>query len=229
MFRPEHFFDLSSFSHRALFDGCEYVWQALNNIDTYLSSQKLGVHEGVQHPDAWLVNPELISIGPGSVIEPGAYVQGPCIIGSGCQIRHGAYIRGNCIIGDGAVIGHTTEIKNSIVFDRAHAAHFAYVGDSILGSGVNLGAGVKCANLCLHAGQVFVRYNGEKIATGRRKFGAIIGDFSQIGCNTVLNPGTLLSKEVHVFPGVCVSGYVEEAHQVINAQKPLIKPRRGST
>lgn len=222
-YSPQHFFDLSAFSHRALFSGCTFVWQALENIATYLKAQPLGVHLGTIHQGAILVNPELISIGEGTVVEAGAYIAGPCIIGSYCQIRHAAYIRGNCIIGNHSVIGHTTEIKNSIMLDHAHAAHFAYLGDSILGNHTNLGAGVKCANLRLKGDEIIVNHNAKCTPTGRRKLGAIIGDFSQVGCNSVLNPGTLFSKRVQCHPGVCVSGYVAENGRVRSQVKPVIQ------
>ncbi len=156
-----------------------------------------------------MVNPEQISIGEGTIIEPGAYIRGPCIIGKNCQIRHGAYIRGNVIIGDHCVVGHATELKHSILLDHAHAAHFAFVGDSILGNGVNLGAGVRCANLRLDGAPVCVQYGEESFSTGMRKLGAVIGDEAQIGCNVVLNPGTCFGKESRCFPGLTVSGYIE--------------------
>lgn len=203
-FAPNQFFDLSTFSHAPLFDGCEYVWQALDRIQEYLKKYTLGTTQ--IYKDAYLVNPSEISIGAGTIIEPGAYIQGPCIIGKNCHIRHGAYIRGNCIIGDSCVIGHTTELKNSIILNNSNAAHFAYLGDTILGSHVNLGAGVKCANLRLDGKSISI----EKVPTNRRKIGAIIGDNAEVGCNTVLNPGTLLGKHVIVYPSLNFGGYVRD-------------------
>lgn len=205
-----HFFDLSQFAHAALFDGCEYVWQALDKIKEYLRTYPLGKIEAEEQRGAYLVNPSQISIGEGTIIEPGAYIKGPCIIGKNCHIRHGAYIRGDCIIGDSCVIGHTTEIKHSIILNHSNAAHFAYLGDTILGSHVNLGAGVKCANLRLDGKQIMIRIEDQKIATNRRKFGAIVGDHSEIGCNSVLNPGTLLGKNVQAYPSLNFGGYIEE-------------------
>lgn len=218
-FSVDDFFDLSQFAHADLFNGCTHVWQALGKIKDYLASQSLGKIEANNQEFAFLVNPELISIGEGSVIEPGAYIKGPCIIGKNCHIRHGAYIRGDVIVGDNCVIGHTTEIKNSIMINHANAAHFAYVGDSILGSFVNLGAGVKCANLRLDGQEVIV----ERISTGMRKFGAIIGDHSQIGCNTVLNPGSVLGKRVHCFPCLNFGGVVEADRIIKTDVKPSVK------
>lgn len=194
MTAPHHFFDLDTFEHKALFEGVEHVWQVLGRIKDYLQAKKSFHILGTVSPHAYLINPELISMGEGTIVEPGAYIQGPCIIGKNCQIRHGAYIRGDVIAGDRVVIGHTTEVKNAIFLHHAHAAHFAYVGDSILGNNVNLGAGVKCANFRLDQRKINVRFNGQKHITGMRKIGAIIGDGSQIGCNSVTNPGSLLPK-----------------------------------
>jgi UDP-N-acetylglucosamine diphosphorylase / glucose-1-phosphate thymidylyltransferase / UDP-N-acetylgalactosamine diphosphorylase / glucosamine-1-phosphate N-acetyltransferase / galactosamine-1-phosphate N-acetyltransferase len=214
---PDLFFDLSSFAHRDLFAGCRFVWEALSRIQSYLAQHTLGEIQVDIPPGAFLANPELISIGKGSVVEPGAYIQGPCLIGEGCTVRHGAYIRGQFIAGDGCVIGHTTEVKNTVFLNGAHAAHFAYVGDSILGNRVNLGAGTKCANLRLDGGQVVVHFEGKRYPTGLRKFGAIIGDDGQVGCNAVTNPGTLLGKGVFCCPCLNVSGVVMSG--IIKASK----------
>ena len=157
---------------------------------------------------AFLVNPELISIGKGTVVEPGAYIAGPCIIGQNCQVRNGAYIRGNVIIGDDCVVGHATEIKGSILLNRVCASHFNYVGDSILGNDVNLGAGLVCANLRLDRQKVSIHYKNQKIPTPLKKLGAIVGDGSQLGCNSVLNPGTVLGKKVFCSPCLNISGYI---------------------
>jgi len=205
---PDYYFDLSSFEHRSLFTDSEYVWLALGNIESYLQNAALGSIKGTISPQAYLIDPELISIGEGSIVEPGAYIKGPCVIGKRCVIRHGAYVRGQVITGDDCVIGHDTEIKNTILLNGVHAAHFAYLGDSILGNKVNLGAGTKCANLKLDHGYISVHWNGQRIKTPFRKFGAIIGDGTQIGCNTVTNPGCLLGQGVLCYPCTNVSGFV---------------------
>jgi UDP-N-acetylglucosamine diphosphorylase / glucose-1-phosphate thymidylyltransferase / UDP-N-acetylgalactosamine diphosphorylase / glucosamine-1-phosphate N-acetyltransferase / galactosamine-1-phosphate N-acetyltransferase len=151
-----------------------------------------------------------ICLGPGSVVEPGALIQGPTIIGAHTEVRQGAYVRGNCIIGDRCVVGHTTEIKGSVMLNEAKAGHFAYIGDSILGNATNLGAGTKLANLKIKPGTVRVRFGASSIDTGLRKFGAVLGDHVEIGCNAVTNPGTLLGKGCLVFPVTSVpSGYHE--------------------
>jgi len=221
-FSPDTFFDLEAFAHKGLFKNCAYVWQALLNIENYFKEQKLGRLESEIRDGVFLANPEAISIGEGTVVEPGVFIKGPCIIGKNCQIRHGAYIRGNVIVGDHCVIGHTTELKHSIVLNHAKAAHFAFIGDTIIGNDVNLGAGVKCANLRLDGTQVVVREKGDLIPTGLRKFGAIIGDFCQIGCNVVLNPGTLFGKGSRCFPCLTISGVVRDRKLVRPATKQVI-------
>jgi NDP-sugar pyrophosphorylase family protein len=149
-----------------------------------------------------------IFVGPGSVVEPGALIKGPTIIGSYCEIRQGAYLRGNCLVGDRCVVGHTTEMKHSVMLNGAKAGHFAYIGDSILGNRTNLGAGTKLANLKITGTPVGIKINDEIYETGLRKFGAIIGDDTETGCNSVTNPGTLLGRRCLVFPALAVkSGY----------------------
>ena len=136
------------------------------------------------------------------LIEPGAFIQGPCFIGSGSEIRHTAYIRGNVYVGKKCNVGHATEVKGSIFFDGAKAGHFAYVGDSILGQNVNLGAGTKLANLKMRGDEVkfLDPHSDKRVSSGLRKFGAIMGDNSQTGCNAVLSPGTLLLPNTAVYP-----------------------------
>ncbi|MEI8366551.1 MAG: UDP-N-acetylglucosamine diphosphorylase [Parachlamydiaceae bacterium] len=205
-----HLFDLSTFRHATIFQGLNYVWEVLAEIETFLNKQKLGTIEGQVLPGAFLVDPHLISIGQGTIVEPGAYIKGPCLIGKNCSIRHGAYIRGNLITGDNCVIGHDSEIKNSLFLDGAHAPHFAYVGDSVLGNRVNLGAGTVCANLRFDRKNVVVHYLGQTIETGRHKFGAIFGDDSQTGCNSVTNPGTIFDKNVYCLPTTNIGGVVSK-------------------
>lgn len=156
-------------------------------------------------PGAFLSN-DKIMIGPGTIVEPGAMIKGPAIIGSRSEIRQGAYIRGDCLVGNGCVVGHTTEMKGSIMFDGAKASHFAYVGDSILGRDVNLGAGTKLANLKMIAGSITVTVDKKRYDTGRRKLGAILGDHTETGCNSVTSPGTLMGPSSVVYSGVAVPG-----------------------
>ncbi len=147
-----------------------------------------------------------IFIGEDTVVEPGALIKGPTIIGDQTEVRQGAYIRGEALIGDGCVVGHNTEVKSSALLGGSKAGHFAYIGDSILGR-VNLGAGTKLANLKIAGSPIFLHINGEKYETGLRKFGAILGDGVETGCNSVISPGCLLGPHVLVYPNVTARGY----------------------
>lgn len=160
-----------------------------------------------------------ILIGQGTVLEPSAILKGPMIIGENCEIRQGAYIRGNAVIGSHCVIGHATEIKNSVLMNHTEAGHFNYIGDSILGSHVNMGAGSRLANLQFRTGadkdreeQIFpeipARIEDRTIATGLNKFGAIVGDNVEVGCNAVLCPGALVGKNNWIYPNTTLpKGY----------------------
>ena len=143
-----------------------------------------------------------VFIEEGCQIEPYSFIKGPAYIGKNTEVRHGAYIRGNCYIGSHCVVGHSTEVKESFFFDHAKAGHFAYVGNSVLGCHVNLGAGTKLANLKLKKNLVYYKdpETGELISSGLKKFGAILGDHSQTGCNSVLSPGSLLLPGSLVMP-----------------------------
>jgi NDP-sugar pyrophosphorylase family protein len=154
------------------------------------------------------IQDDQVQIGRGTVVEPGALIKGPTIIGGNSEIRHGAYIRGSTLIGDRCIVGHATEMKNAVMLDRVTAGHFAYIGDSILGSDVNLGAGTKLANLSIVGSQVNLRIDGVLHRTGLKKFGAILGDSCETGCNSVTSPGALIGKKSIVVPNATVpNGY----------------------
>jgi hypothetical protein len=168
-----------------------------------------------------------ISIGEGTVVEPGALIKGPSIIGNHTEVRQGAYVRGNCLIGDRCVVGHTTEVKHSIMLDDAKAGHFAYIGDSILGNHVNLGAGTKLANLKMVDVEMKLKVEGKVYETGLRKLGAILGDYTETGCNSVTSPGTLLGKASLVYPCVNIpGGYYPERSIVGIKAKDVLSIRR---
>lgn len=223
---PNSLFDLSAFAHAALFDNCIYAWEVLPKIADYLAKQKLGKIAAEIPNGVFLINPETITIGKGSVIEPGAYIKGPCILGENCVVRHGAYIRGDLIAGNQCVIGHDTEVKNALFLNGAQAAHFAYVGDSILGNKVNLGAGTKCANLKFDHSSIVVHLEDRQIETGLRKFGAIFGDGAQTGCNSVTNPGTIFGKNTACYPCTNPSGFVDADCVIKPSQKLTVLPFR---
>ena len=172
-------------------------------------------------PGAYLFD-DRIAVGAGSVVEPGALLKGPVVIGKNSEIRQGAYIRGDCIVGDGCVVGHTTEMKSSIMLNGAKAGHFAYIGDSILGKDVNLGAGTKLANLKVIPGSIILIVNKKRHNTGRRKLGAILGDETETGCNSVTSPGTLMGPRSIVYPCVCVpGGYYPKRTLIVPAKDSL--------
>jgi len=147
-----------------------------------------------------------IYISEGVTVEAGAYIKGPCFIGKGTEVRHGAYIRGNVYVGENCVVGHCTEVKHSVFLDGAKAGHFNYIGDSVLGNNINLGAGTKLANLKMTPGNVVLKIDGQAVDSEIRKFGALIGDATETGCNSVLNPGTVLAPKSLVFPNVSAFG-----------------------
>ena len=147
-----------------------------------------------------------VHIDESAIIEPGVHIIGPSYIGPGATLRHGAYIREYSWICANSLVGHSTETKHSVLLPGAKAPHFNYVGDSILGPNVNLGAGVKLSNLRNDGGEVNTRINGERFPTGLRKFGAIIGEDSQLGCNAVTNPGVVLGPRCMVNPNSTVTG-----------------------
>jgi NDP-sugar pyrophosphorylase family protein len=205
---PAQFFDLTRYAHRDLFAQKKYVWEALQHLKGYLDSlltqrKKFSAIEGVV-----LENSELIFLGERVRIEKGAYIQGPCYIGDGTVIRSGAYVREYVLTGQECVIGHGTEVKRSILLNRAIAAHFNYIGDSILGNGINLGAGAKCANLRFDHKPIRIRVENQVIDTGMKKLGVILGDGAQMGCNAVSNPGTLFFPNATCLPCMNVKGVV---------------------
>src|SRR5215813_7344527 len=193
---PSQFFDLSDPAVADLFAGCEHVWDSLKRLKEIVRAMvgDTTVVRGTVMEGAY-VAPSQVYIDEDARVEPGAFVNGPCYVGPGAEVRHGAYIRGSVILLRESIVGHATEAKNSILLPNAKAPHFAYVGDSILGSRVNLGAGTKLSNAPLSKNSSLRIPAGEiRIDTGRTKLGAIIGDDTHTGCNVVTNPGTLLGR-----------------------------------
>lgn len=218
MLKPADLFDLLQTEHAAIFEDCEYAWDALKRIRAYIAAHlRPGLHhrcEGAAHIGAD------VFIGEGTVVEYGAMIKGPAIIGRNCDIRHNAYIRENVIIGDDCVVGNACELKNALLFNHAAAPHFNYVGDSILGYKAHLGAGVKISNVKLTPGNVRVEINGQPIDTGLRKFGALLGDHAEAGCNAVLNPGTILCRGGIVYANVNWRG-VLPAGRIAKNKSPI--------
>jgi UDP-N-acetylglucosamine diphosphorylase / glucose-1-phosphate thymidylyltransferase / UDP-N-acetylgalactosamine diphosphorylase / glucosamine-1-phosphate N-acetyltransferase / galactosamine-1-phosphate N-acetyltransferase len=225
MFAPSELFDLAQTKHAALFDGCKYAWEALAKIGPYLAGTRQELRnrcEGAAYIG------ECVSIGEGTVLEDGVMIVGPAIIGKNCQIRHNAYIRQNVIIGDDCVVGNATEIKNSVLFNNAQAPHFNYVGDSVLGFKAHLGAGVKISNFKVFPGNIKVEADGKTIDTGLRKFGAMVGDHCEVGCNAVLSPGSILGRSSVVYPNITWRGVLGERMIVKNKAAIEISPRKDA-
>jgi UDP-N-acetylglucosamine diphosphorylase / glucose-1-phosphate thymidylyltransferase / UDP-N-acetylgalactosamine diphosphorylase / glucosamine-1-phosphate N-acetyltransferase / galactosamine-1-phosphate N-acetyltransferase len=226
MFRASDLFNLAQTEHAGIFDGCEFAWEALNRINRWLEAGLKPAQHGVVVGRAFIG--EQVYIGEGTIIEDGAMIKGPAWIGRNCEIRHGAYVRENAIIGDGCVVGNACELKNALLFNEAVVPHFSYVGDSILGWKAHLGAGVKISNVKLVPGNVLVESDGRQIDTGLKKFGALIGDESEVGCNAVLNPGSILGRGSVVYPNTNWRGVLEAGQMAKNKAAIEIVRRRAA-
>jgi len=198
MFKPNDLFDLSQTGHAALFDGCEFAWDALKKLKAYIEANVRPELKNRCEGRAFIGKD--VFIGEGTLVEDGAMIKGPAIIGRNCEIRHNAYIREHVIIGDDCVIGNACELKHSLLFNGCQVPHFNYVGDSILGHRAHLGAGVVLSNVKVVPGNVFVEVDGQPRDTGLRKFGALLGDHTDIGCNSVLNPGSVIGRHSVIYP-----------------------------
>lgn len=200
MFKPADLFDLTQTEHAALFDDCQFAWDAFKKLQDYLKTHlRPGLHNSCKG-EAYIG--EQVFIGDGTIVEDGVMIKGPAIVGRNCQIRHNAYFRENVIVGDHCVVGNSCELKNVMMFNNCQVPHFNYVGDSILGHKSHLGAGVKVSNVKLDNSNVMVEIDGKPFDTGLRKFGALIGDGVDIGCNTVLNPGSIIGRGAVIYPNV---------------------------
>ena len=220
-------FDLAHTEHGDLFAGSEFPWEALGRIATHVAARLRPAQHHRTVGSAYISGD--VSIGEGTVVEHGAMIVGPAIIGRNCRIRHNAYIRENVILGDGCTVGNSCEIKNSLLFNGAEVPHFNYVGDSILGHKAHLGAGAVVSNLKLSRENVWLEMDGRCIDTGLRKFGALIGDGAEVGCNAVLNPGSILGKGSLVYPGVSWRGILP-AHMIAKNRSPqevVVRRPRG--
>ncbi|MFZ4593119.1 MAG: UDP-N-acetylglucosamine diphosphorylase [Verrucomicrobiaceae bacterium] len=222
-FAPADFFDLSHTAHASLFVEGEPVWAALSRIGDYLQQHLMPQILGQVAPSAF-IGPDVF-IGEGTVVEPNAVIKGPAWIGKNCQVRAGCYVRDNVIVGDGVVLGNSCEFKNCLIFDKAEVPHFNYVGDSILGHKAHLGAGVILSNYRLDHGQVVVRDGDETFATGLRKMGAILGDAAEIGCNSVLNPGSIIGRCSIIYP-LSSFGGVLPAHTLLKTRSSQMQVPR---
>ena len=180
-----------------------YPWEALAGIGDMISA--LGA---ALRPDEYDHPEEGVWVARDAKVYPTAYLGAPCIIGHKTEVRPGAFIRGNALVGDSCVVGNSTELKNVILFDNVQVPHYNYVGDSILGYKSHMGAGSITSNVKSDKTKVTIRYNDDVIATGLKKMGAILGNFVEVGCNSVLNPGTIIGSNTNVYPLSMVRGYI---------------------
>ena len=206
LFRTADLYDLTHTLAGDYLAGYEYPWQALKGIrDLILAlGPKLGDEYTEVAPTVWVHKT--------AVVFPSAYLGAPCIIGPNTEVRHCAFIRGSALVGAGCVVGNSVELKNVILFDGVQVPHYNYVGDSILGHKAHMGAGSVTSNVKSDKTLVVVKNGGEKIETGLKKFGAMVGDFVEVGCNSVLNPGTVIGRHSNVYPTSCVRGTIPEGH-----------------
>ena len=208
MFEPGKFLDLSHTEHRTLFENVAEVWLALKQIASYLQFRLKPAVNGRLVGKPFISN--AVFIGNNTVVEQGAMIKGPAWIGEDCEIRNGCYIRENVVVGNGVVMGNSCEFKNCILFDEAQVPHFNYVGDSILGFKAHLGAGVILSNVKLDHGEITIPTPTGMVPTGLKKFGAIVGDRAEIGCNSVLSPGSIIGRDSIMYPGTQWRGVLAE-------------------
>jgi UDP-N-acetylglucosamine diphosphorylase / glucose-1-phosphate thymidylyltransferase / UDP-N-acetylgalactosamine diphosphorylase / glucosamine-1-phosphate N-acetyltransferase / galactosamine-1-phosphate N-acetyltransferase len=193
----------------ALFKHSVYPWQMLEKLLEYIHSLPLGLIHGSIDPRADVRDLSLVHLGHGSEIGPGALIEGAVFLGNNVKIRHGAYVRGPVFIDDDCVIGHASEVKHSIFFKNATAAHFNYVGNSILGQNAQLGAGATCANLRFDKKPIIVRTQTKRMPTEHKKMGALIGHDVKIGCQAVLSPGCIVAPQTMILPLSSIQGYYD--------------------
>lgn len=201
--RIEDLYDLNETIAVDIFEGLKFPWEVLPKIKDFII--KLGE---TLPEDRYERKGENIWIAKSARVFPSAYIAGPCIIDEDAEVRHCAFIRGSAIVGKGCVVGNSTELKNVILFNKVQVPHYNYVGDSILGFKAHMGAGSITSNVKSDKTLVVVKSDGENIETGLKKFGAMLGDNVEVGCNSVLNPGTVVGRSTNIYPTSCVRGYI---------------------
>ena len=205
MYEIKDLLDLSKTIAAPLFEGKTYPWEALADISDFIIALGSTLPE-----DEYEKRAENVWVARDAKVFPSAYIGSPCIIDHGAEVRHCAFIRGSAIVGKNAVVGNSTELKNVVLFDCVQTPHYNYVGDSILGYKSHMGAGSITSNVKSDKTLVVIKSGDELIETGRKKVGAILGDYVEIGCNSVLNPGTVLGRHASVYPTSCVRGVIPE-------------------
>lgn len=226
MMNARDLFDLSHTDHAELFNDVNFGWEVIPLIEEYVEYALRDPHTGAQVSEKAVIG-EQVSIGKGTVVEAGAIIQGPAVIGENCVIRSGAYIRQNVIVGDSCMIGNSSELKNCLLFDEVAAPHFNYIGDSVLGYKVHLGAGVILSNIKTPPSEVKIVTLEETINTGLEKFGALIGDFTEVGAHSVLNPGSVIGQHCLLYPSTLFRGVLSH-HSILKVrQEQEIVIKRG--
>lgn len=216
-FTIEHLYTLNETIADALFAEAVYPWEVLPRIGDFIL--KLGKKLPTE---IFTEVEEHVWVAKSAKIAPTAYIHGPAIIDEDAEIRHCAFIRGNAIVGKGAVVGNSTELKNVVLFNKVQVPHYNYVGDSILGYKSHMGAGAITSNVKSDKTLVVVKYENQKLETGLKKMGAMLGDGADIGCNTVLNPGTVVGRNTNVYPTSCVRGCIP-ASCIYKKQGEIVK------
>lgn len=212
----KNLYNLEETIAKKLFEGLTYPWEALPKISEFI----LEVGKTLD-PEIYELKGENIWIAKSAKVMPSAYIKGPVIIGENAEIRHCAFIRGNAIIGNNAVVGNSTELKNVILFNNVQVPHYNYVGDSILGYKAHMGAGAITSNVKSDKKLVIVKNGTETIETGLKKFGAMIGDNVEVGCGSVLNPGSVIGPNTNIYPLSSVRGVIP-ANSIYKKQNEVI-------
>lgn len=215
--RIENLFNLEQTIAKDIFEGVTYPWEVLPKIEEFIISLGKTLDKNEYEGKG-----ENIWIAKSAKVAPTAYIAGPAIIGKNAEIRHCAFIRGKAIVGEGAVVGNSTELKNVILFNKVQVPHYNYVGDSILGYKSHMGAGSITSNVKSDKKLVIVKNDKEQIETGLKKFGAMLGDEVEVGCSSVLNPGTVIGKHTNIYPLSSVRGVVPE-HSIYKNQKEIVE------
>ncbi|MBQ4244601.1 MAG: UDP-N-acetylglucosamine pyrophosphorylase [Clostridia bacterium] len=205
MIKTEELYDMSHTAAADYLKKFDYPWQALAGIKEHI----ITLGKALDEADYDEIS-ENVWVHKTARIAPTAFIGAPCIIGAGTEVRHCAFIRGSALVGEGCVIGNSVELKNVIIFDGVQVPHFNYVGDSILGYMSHTGAGAVTSNVKSDKKNVVIKGEGIRIETGLKKCGAFLGDYVEVGCNSVLNPGTVVGRNSQVYPTSCVRGVIPE-------------------
>lgn len=202
----QELYDLEHTQAKSYLEQFTYPWEALKGIKDFIV--QLGSTLGDDYQE---VSPQ-VWVHKTATVAPTAFLGAPCIIGAGTEVRHCAFIRGSALVGENCVVGNSVELKNVILFDNVQTPHYNYVGDSILGYKSHMGAGSVTSNVKSDKTLVVVKDGQEQMPTGLKKFGAMLGDFVEVGCNSVLNPGTVIGRHTNIYPTSCVRGVVPANH-----------------